>query len=502
MQESILRKSLAALQPYNTFSVHKQDRALVGDELAVYKCFASAFTNDPHSCYGNRLDPTGYGDLYLWISDHLDQFVTGQKDHDVAAAFYDVPESIKPDGLLGLADDNWSDGTQSYVYTFRNPTDGSAPNPVDLAVPGNLTFTPAGPGQLRAAAAPASFDPAPGSDLHLGDDTTSEVALPFTFPFLGTSYSSVFVNSNGNITFGAGDLAAGGGLLAMQTGPPRIAPFFRDLDPSKSGSVSASVRSDRLVVTWSGVPAYGIPSSNTFQVTLARTGQITYSYQQVGWPLAVVGVAAGGGQGAVQPVDLSRQLPATYRPGTVAEAFTAGVQTGPTWLLTHEVGHHLGLSHPHDGYDSETQTDFSGYGETYFAWEGDYSDSVMSYATDQGDYSQFDRDAIDRDMTTVFINQANRILADIQSSDRADKGRDKVQKADRAAGAALAAMAAMDYRAAAADAAAAYRLVVEAAKQAGVPVTAGSSSTSGAAATRSKPEPIVAPGKDPRGPDY
>lgn len=32
--------------------------------------------------------------------------------------------------------------------------------------------------------------------------------LGFSFPFLGKNYSSIFVNSDGNIAFGAGDSAA------------------------------------------------------------------------------------------------------------------------------------------------------------------------------------------------------------------------------------------------------------------------------------------------------
>ena len=41
--------------------------------------------------------------------------------------------------------------------------------------------------------------------MNLGDDSSQEVALGFTFPFQGQNYTSVFVNSNGNLTFGSGD---------------------------------------------------------------------------------------------------------------------------------------------------------------------------------------------------------------------------------------------------------------------------------------------------------
>ena len=44
-----------------------------------------------------------------------------------------------------------------------------------------------------------------GTVLAAGDDTSTEVALARPFRFQGTDWTSVFVNSNGNLTFGAGD---------------------------------------------------------------------------------------------------------------------------------------------------------------------------------------------------------------------------------------------------------------------------------------------------------
>ena len=80
-------------------------------------------------------------------------------------------------------------------------------HPFDLPVPTNLTFTPAN-GSFAVAFAAAAADPTVGGDLGLGDDDTAEVALPFSFPFLGNDYGSIFVNSDGNITLGAGDSAS------------------------------------------------------------------------------------------------------------------------------------------------------------------------------------------------------------------------------------------------------------------------------------------------------
>jgi hypothetical protein len=42
-------------------------------------------------------------------------------------------------------------------------------------------------------------------------------------------------------------------------------------------------------------------------------------------------------------------------------------------------GHHIGMSHPHDGYDSATGVDYGPEDAFFFAWAGDESNSMMSY---------------------------------------------------------------------------------------------------------------------------
>ena len=52
---------------------------------------------------------------------------------------------------------------------------------------------------------------------------------------------------------------------------------------------------------------------------------------------------------------------------------------GFTTTGIHEFGHHIGMSHPHDGYDSELELDFDPGGPFEFAWSGDESHTVMRY---------------------------------------------------------------------------------------------------------------------------
>jgi hypothetical protein len=61
-----------------------------------------------------------------------------------------------------------------------------------------------------------------------------------------------------------------------------------------------------------------------------------------------------------------------------------------TLLATHETGHFLGLSHPHDGQDPAQLIDFGPDGDYFVAWAGDESDSVMSYLPGNLSFDVFD----------------------------------------------------------------------------------------------------------------
>jgi hypothetical protein len=143
---------------------------------------------------------------------------------------------------------------------------------------------------------------------------------------------------------------------------------------------------------------------------------------------------------------------------------------GFTTTTIHEVGHHVGMSHPHDGYDYEADIDFGPDGDFYFAWSGDESNSMMSYIDLNWDFSQFDRDNMNRYMTSVYLNQANTILADIYASARAGQANSLLTSADGNAAMALTAYDSMDYAGAASYAKQAYEDVLAAAAQINVQV--------------------------------
>jgi hypothetical protein len=87
---------------------------------------------------------------------------------------------------------------------------------------------------------------------------------------------------------------------------------------------------------------------------------------------------------------------------------------------------------------------------------------MMSYIDLNWDFSQFDRDNMNRYMTSIYTNQANTILADIYAGPRAGQVSALLATADGHAAAALAAYDAMDYASAAGHANQAYKDILAA----------------------------------------
>jgi hypothetical protein len=124
---------------------------------------------------------------------------------------------------------------------------------------------------------------AAGSELSLQDDDFLEVPLPFAFPFQGGSYTSVFVNANGSLTFGAGDYEYQPTPARFLDGPPRIAPFWSDLVPMWGGSITLTEAPGTWTVEFREIPEIGtisITDTSTFAVTLSQSGAIEFRYGQ------------------------------------------------------------------------------------------------------------------------------------------------------------------------------------------------------------------------------
>jgi hypothetical protein len=162
-----------------------------------------------------------------------------------------------------------------------------------------------------------------GIVLSLGDDDTQQLALPFTFPFQGQDWTSVWVNSNGNLTFGSGDNDFSETVAEFRADQPRIAPLWDDLNPATGGQVTVEGDNASMTVNWIGVPEFFASGANTFSVTLSSDGSIEIVYGTLTATDGLVGVTEGGGAGDPGETDLSAN-PNQSASGTTYEIFTAG----------------------------------------------------------------------------------------------------------------------------------------------------------------------------------
>ncbi len=194
-----------------------------------------------------------------------------------------------------------------------------------------VSFAPAAPdaSRYRFATGEGGYDQtaaAGGEVLALGDDDAREVPLPFAFPFYGRLYRSVFVHSDGNVTFEEPDASSSPRSLdRLVAGPPRLAPLFRDLDPTQSpDGIHFFSEAGRVVVSWVQVPEFatvGAGKLQTFQLRLYPDGRVEFSYNGITTVSAIVGIAPGRLQGPTRVVSFSQGSQEEFQ-GAVAERFT------------------------------------------------------------------------------------------------------------------------------------------------------------------------------------
>lgn len=163
-----------------------------------------------------------------------------------------------------------------------------------------------------------------------------------------------------------------------------------------------------------------------------------------------------------------------WRDGTQSYVFEFGSE-GPrsfgfgfSRLSDHEIGHHIGLPHPHDGYDSELGLDYGPSGEFYYAWAGDASHTVMSYLWLTGEFGKFNQDNMYRWEFAGYLNWANELLDDILADSDTSAVQDNLDQAEAYATTAMEAFNQWDYLTAATNARLAYEQVAMAADELGV----------------------------------
>lgn len=135
-----------------------------------------------------------------------------------------------------------------------------------------------------------------GIRLRLGDDDSKAVSLlTDSIVYFGQSYSSVYVGSNGYITFDQPDYEYRTGVNTHFS-KKRLSVFFQDLNPAADGAIYWKEMSDRAVVTWLNVPIFAQTTPNTFQAELFFDGKIRLSWLDTVRKNCLTGLSCGGGK--------------------------------------------------------------------------------------------------------------------------------------------------------------------------------------------------------------
>ena len=138
-----------------------------------------------------------------------------------------------------------------------------------------------------------------GTPIEIGDDDTVPVTLARPFNFQGQARSSVFVNSNGSLSFGAGDTSFLATVPAFLAGPPRISPLWTDLDPTgflgNPGVVVVDANARPAAVHFVSVSQFFSSNPNYFTAELRDQGGIALKWGPTARGAGLVGVTQGGG---------------------------------------------------------------------------------------------------------------------------------------------------------------------------------------------------------------
>ncbi len=131
--------------------------------------------------------------------------------------------------------------------------------------------------------------------LNMGDDDARYVSftLDFTFSFYEVTYSGVWINSNGNLTFESANYDYSETVSEFKL-EPTVSPLWDDLYPPSHGNIYYKQYPDRFIVTYYQLPEVGEYSApyNTFQVILYGDGVISFGYNKVLCEDGIVGLSS------------------------------------------------------------------------------------------------------------------------------------------------------------------------------------------------------------------
>jgi subtilisin family serine protease len=213
-----------------------------------------------------------------------------------------ISVTITPGGtVLNLLDDG-NEAVSGDIYAGDGVYSAIWTGPADICVVGTftLTFSNGQSTTVQVGGAQGSYrctTPSPtwrtitGTNLNLGDDTSTAITPGFPVKFGTTSYTTVNVGSNGVLSFTNSITAYSNTQLPNTSYTTIVAPFWDDLYPTGADNVYWEVLGTapnrELVIEWRNVRPYACRNDTpaptvTFQVVLFEaTNHVLFNYQDV-----------------------------------------------------------------------------------------------------------------------------------------------------------------------------------------------------------------------------
>jgi hypothetical protein len=198
--------------------------------------------------------------------------------------------------------------------TFRFVSDGSVASSgwqasiSCVACPGNFNcyINPVSNGHGSPAGFTQGCDDACSSSL---------IPLGFTYNICGNAYTGMYVNMNGNVTFGSPFYTFTSTGMPNNTSAVMVAPFWADVDTRSCGTVYHRANATNTIVSWHNVGYYSSQCDklNTFQLILSNgtdaligVGNNTaFYYQGMAWTTGSASLGVGGFGGVPATVGIN-----------------------------------------------------------------------------------------------------------------------------------------------------------------------------------------------------
>jgi len=223
-------------------------------------------------------------------------------------------------------------------------TTSFAPTLKDLERIGATHKMPAGGGCSCYMAPDATYTLAMAPN---DDGSTGLLTIPFNFCLYGTNYTNLYINNNGNISFGSSY-----GTFSSSPFPDptyiMVAPFWGDVDTRGTGTVKYKTTASAMYVNWEAVGYYSMETDllNTFQLIitdgtdpiLPAGNNIAFCYGDMQWTTGAASMGVGGFGGVPSTVGINKGDGVNYvqigrfdQPGAAYDG-GYGANDGVSWL--------------------------------------------------------------------------------------------------------------------------------------------------------------------------